>query len=501
MRRARPAPLTGVLAALVVGAALWSLGDLSTYDESWFLQVTNRVAGGESLYQDVSYGATPLAVYVTLPLVWLLGAQILWVKAIVVACFAASLLLLVWIGRRLGTTWLVLAAAGAALLVWAPPIRAAPYQPLATVFLLASLAATLAWRDSRSTRTLALAGALAGLAFATKQNVGVFAGAAVLAAVLLVGAGGRIRGLAIVAAGYLGAIALTLMPVAATGGLGALWDYGFANKDQYVERGSLSYVGGIELQWRLVNYPVNGLTELGGAVVHVYELVAFFLVPAVLIALAVAFLRSRGEERVRAAVVGAFTLAAVASILPRADLGHVGFVFPVVVAGGLYACWALVPPDRLRTAAVVVLVVLAPVVLARAVGPVAQLAQGTMSFSELPHTRGVLVEPAVETRIAAAADALAREPGPVFLATSEAGILYLVSGIENSTPYDYPLATAFGHRGEERLAADVERGRFAIVCVASVFELGLAPTRLVAAIERSMVPGEDLGVCRVYRRP
>jgi hypothetical protein len=494
-------PKWAPFATLVVGAALWSFGGLELQDEMWFLQVTDRVAGGESLYRDVAYGATPLAVYLPLPFVWLLGAQILWMKALVVSCFAASLLLLGSIGRRLGATNLELAAAGAALLVWAPPFRAALYQPLATVFLLACLGATLAWLDSHSTRTLALAGALAGLAFATKQNVGVFAAGAVLVSVLLTGAGERIRATALAAVAFGGAIVLALVPVVATGGLGGLWDYGFAHKDQYVERGSISYLEGIHRQWELVRQPADGVVDLASGVVHAYELVAYFLVPAVLIALAVAWSRSRGEERMRVAVVAAFTLAAAASIFPRVDVSHMSFAFPVILVGGLYAINALVPPAHLRTVAVVALVVLAPVVAARALWPVAQLAQGTTRFSELPHTRGVLVEPSVETEIAGAAAALAREPKPVFLATSEAGLLYLVSGIENSTPYDYPLATAFGRAGEERLAADVEGGRFAVVCVDFGPDLDLVPTRLAAAIESSMVSGEDLGPCRVYRRP
>ena len=73
---------------------------VETRDESWFLQVTARVSDGDSLYRDVFYATTPFAVYVTLPFVWLLGAQAFWVKTLVAGCFAASLFLLVRIGRR-----------------------------------------------------------------------------------------------------------------------------------------------------------------------------------------------------------------------------------------------------------------------------------------------------------------------------------------------------------------------------------------------------------------
>ena len=240
---ARRPPFALVLGALVAGAVLWSLGGLEPHDESWFLQVTDRVAGGETLYEDVAYGATPLAVYLLVPLVWLFGAQILWVKALVVGCFVASLLLLVSIGRRVGATNLELAAGGVALLVWSPPIRAALYQPLATTLLLAALAAMLAWRDSRATRTVVLAGALAGLAFAAKQNVGAYAGLAVVAAALVAGGSGRIRAATVASGAFAATVVLTLVPVLATGGLRGFWDYGFASKGEYVNHGDISYVG------------------------------------------------------------------------------------------------------------------------------------------------------------------------------------------------------------------------------------------------------------------
>ena len=435
-----------------------------------------------------------------LPFVWLFGAQVLWVKALVVGCFAGSLLLLVSIGRRIGATCLELAAAGAALLVWAPPGRIALYQPLATLFLLACLAAALAWLDSGSVRTLALAGVMAGLAFASKQNVGALAAAALLAAVLVGGRSSRARAAWIAASAFAGTVLVTLVPVLATGGLGKLWEYGFAAKDSYVERGNLSYLDGIDLQLDAIRTAGPGLAGRMSSVVHGYELAAFVLVPLVLCALAFAWKRARGVHRTRIAVIGAFAVAATVAIFPRASMTHVGFVFPVFVVAGLSACKTLVPERRLRTAAVVLLVVLAPVLLARSVGQVVQLADGSKRFSDLPHARGVLVEPADEDEIAAAAAALDREQRPVFVVSIEAGILYLASGIENVTPFDYPWVTTFGRDGEERLAEDVERGRFGAVCVDFGGEPALVPRRLEAAIEHSMTPAEDLGVCRVYRR-
>ena len=224
--------------------------------------------------------------------------------------------------------------------------------------------------------------------------------------------------------------------------------------------------------------------------------------PVVLVALALAWRRTHGGERGRVVIVLAFTLAAVASIYPRADISHVSFVVPTVVVGGLYAARMLVSEAHLRVAAVVLLVVFVPAALARGAGPVVQLAQGTTVLSSLPHTRGVSPStPRSKTRSAAPRTRSPPSPAQVFLATSEAGILYLVSGVENVTPYDYPLATTFGRDGEEQLAAEIEQGRFAAVCVNFASETDMVPRRLVEAIEGSLVPGEDLGSCRIYRRP
>ena len=497
---ARRPPFALVVAALIAAGALWSFGGLEPHDEAWFTQVTDRVGGGESLYRDVSYGVTPLAVYAVLPFVWLFGAQVLWVKALVFGCFTGWLLLLVSIGRRFEATNLELATAGAVLLVLAPPPHTGLYQPLATLFFLACLAAALAWLESGSRRTLALAGVLAGLAFATKQNVGALAVVALLAAVLVAGRCPRARAAAIVGAAFAGTVAVTLIPVFATGGLGKLWDYGFAAKGSFADRARVSYFEGFGEHLDTIRTAGSGLANRMNGVVRGYELAGYVLVPLVLLAVALAWKRTAGPARIRIAVLGLFTLAAAVPIFPRADFTHLGFMLPVFVVAGLGACKVLLPERRLRTASIVVLAVLAPVLIARSLGPIVLLADGARPLSSLPHARGVLVDSAEEDEIVAAAAALEREPRPVFLATSEAGMLYLASGIENSTPFDYPLATALGRDGEERLAEDVERGRFATVCVDFGDEPGLVPERLAAAIDRSLTPGEDLGVCRVYRR-
>src|SRR5579864_7174210 len=73
-------------------------------DESWFLQVVGRLRAGAVLYRDVSYGATPLAVYLTTAISHLVGVEILAVKIITNAAFALVVLLIERLIRRAGVS-------------------------------------------------------------------------------------------------------------------------------------------------------------------------------------------------------------------------------------------------------------------------------------------------------------------------------------------------------------------------------------------------------------
>ena len=215
-------------------------------DESWFLQVVTRVAEGDVLYRDVFFGATPLSVWLTWPFVALFGPQLVWVKLMVLAAFAVTLVLTTWIVRRLGAGTSAALLVAAAVLVFATPHRSSFYPPLATSCLVACLAAVLVWVDGgpRARLGIAGAGAAAGLAFAAKQNVGLLVLAAVFVAVLLAGVGRRMASWTLAGAGFIVCALLPLIPVAATGGFSAFLDYGFTNKGTYTDLGGISYPTG-----------------------------------------------------------------------------------------------------------------------------------------------------------------------------------------------------------------------------------------------------------------
>ncbi len=497
--------LVAALVGLTVVGGLYSASGVNTRDEAWFLQVVTRVSDGDRLYRDVFFGSTPLSVWVALPLVALLGAQIAWVKLVVVAAFAATLALVVGISRQLG------AGAGASLLlatavlVLAPPHRGSLYQPLATVFLLACLAATLAYlaHPGRQRLLALVAGGAAGLAFASKQNVGLYALAALLVAVVIVGARRRFRDGGLALAGFGAAALVPLVPVLLTGGFGAFVDFGFTNKGAYSDLGSVGYVQGFRME-AVEARELLQAGELPYAVPSGYRAVLYLVVPAALVLLALAWLRVRGVERLRVEVVGLFALAASVAVFPRADGVHVGYVAPVLLVAGWYALDLLLrrsSPRRLRVVLLAIAIALIPGMAVLAAWPALQVVDKDARLSTLPHARGVLLEPEREERMRRTAETLGREGagGSLFLAMPEAGFYYLVSGVENPTPYDFPLASALGGDGEDGLVEQVERGDFDAVCLGIRRAGDMTPWRLVHAVKTSMEPGERTAVCRFYR--
>jgi hypothetical protein len=123
-------------------------------------------------------------------------------------------------------------------------------------------------------------------------------------------------------------------------------------------------------------------------------------------------------------------------------------------------------------------------------------------LSTLPQTRGVLIDPGREETMRETSREIARAAGdgPLFLATREAGFYYLLADVRNPTPFDFPLATAFGRTGQDELVADIKRGELATVCLGITRAGDLTPFRLVYAVKTTMEPGERTPACRFYRR-
>jgi hypothetical protein len=492
-------------AAFTLALAYSAASGFGRADESWFLRVVDRVLAGEVLYRDVFLGVTPLSVFLVAPLAALFGTEVLVVKAAVALCVAATAVIGAGICRQLGAGWRPAAAFAASVFVYVMPgltRLGSPYSGLALALLLACLACTLRWlRDEGAAvgwRALAAAGAAAGLCFTAKQNVGVYAMAALVVAVFAAsrGAGPRevLRRLALVAGAFAGAVLLVIAPVAASGGLEALVDYGFTGKGAYLRAGRIPYGAGMgELLSVLADPP----RRLSSRFIFQHQFALPFVAFPVMLA---AWWRVEPQLRLRSAVLLLFAGAGFLGVFPRASESHLSLGNPLLLLGLVHG-WGQLrgPAARLSGMCAAAWVgLLLAVTLAM---PLRAVASGRLVVSRLPHFRGVMVGPGLAPRSLSRARELklAATDGEIFLLSAEAGFYYLVTGLKNPTPYDYPMVTTFGTAGEARVEAMLRGGRIRTACVDPATPPLLRSERVENAVRTHLRFTRQTRLCSLYR--
>ena len=492
--------LTGIglfAASVLLSIAGGFAAGLTPYDEAWFLQVVHRVTSGEVLYRDVFFGVTPLSVQMTAPAVRLFGAEILVIKTVVGLCFAFSALLVVRVDRQLGGRGFPVLLIVALLTLGRPEM--APYSGLSTVFLLATLSAVLHWQESASRVALAAAGLAAGLSFASKQNLGAYAAAALLASLATVHPGWRALGRRLVVAGGAFALAagLPTVPIWLDGATERFLADGFLNKVTYLEHAGVGY---LESSIQLVR--LLPTLSLWDSLAVAYDLDRYLVPPLAAAALLAAWFRVDRQRRAPLTVVFVFAAAGVLGVLPRADTEHMIHAMPLLIVGlayGLREAW----PSRTAWKRVGIAALLAwfGFGLAQALmTPAVQVGRGAMRVSTLPHFRWALIPNATEEDFTARARMLAAAGEQPFLLIPEAGFYYLLTGLRNPTPYDYPYVTTFGPHGQRDVIASIEQGRIKTVCFAVRGPIVLRPDELARYVQEQMTRGEDAGACTVYHR-
>lgn len=499
MRRLAP-PLTFLLIGWCYLTA--SSGHGPAWDESWFLQVVHRVTSGEVLYRDLFFSATPLSVYLTAAFAALFGAEILVVRAVGILIHSLIVVCSWRIARELGLTRGFPLLLTLALVVYAIPRAHFPphYTPLATLFLLACFWAAL----RRSPHALAWAGLAAGLCFASKQNVGLYA----LAALLLARARGsdpvqsRGRQLLAPVVTFVGVAALALLPVLLSGAAAEFLDYCFLNTGTYVRLGARSYLDGLRDLATLLN-PAEAVESRR----PIYLQILFLAPPATLAALLWAWRRAPLEEQHRARTVLLFTGAGALGLYPVADLVHVIHSLPSLFLGIAYV-WTRAEPvlgkraaGRIRAVALVWLTVGLGVCLLQ---PAVRLATGEDRVCMLPRFRGAVISARRCAQLEAQVQGLARLAAggePLFLLSPEAALFYLTTGLRNPTPIDYPIPACFGVHGERDLIAALAGRRLRAVCLDRNFPGNSRPRQIYSYVLENMRPGHDAGVCTVYETP
>jgi hypothetical protein len=279
-----------------------------------------------------------------------------------------------------------------------------------------------------------------------------------------------------------------------SGGWQRFLDYAFLNKGTYLRVAGVSYPEELWEYLALLGLgPGNPL-----AVVQRQPLVLpILLVPALAIVVV-------GRQRLRggAALPIALALAEAASLQPRPDLEHVVPAVPgmlvVMLAAWHVGAWRLTPTWR-RSLAAACMLAIAAALAVRLGASATALAGDSRDWSHLPHLRGVLMyrEQLAELDARARALRAAAPSGRLFLLLPDASLYYLISGLENPTPFDYPLVTAFGRTGEAEMVDSLAAGRLGQVCMRPI-EGSMAPARLQDAVRLHLRPKANLAVCTLY---
>ena len=497
------APLVRLASGLALGMLFfsWSLflsatAGIGLSDEAWFVRVGQRMVEGDTLYRDVSYGATPLAAWVTQAAFALFGIDVLVLKVLVALCFAASSVVCLRAAEHLGASRTALLLLALSLALFFTPTLQSLYSPLAEALFLLTFALLLSRPELSDARAVAV-GIAAGLCFATKQNFGLLALAATLGSRYpRRHAAGERRAVALVVAAFALTVAIALMPLLWQHATTEFLDYAFLNKGSYARVGAIAYS--------------HGLAELVKLLTRCAEWqdvrAAALLFPFVLPLLtAIAFpLRVIHDYRKQAIAPSpalvAFVVAGFLGAYPRFDLVHVSYAAPWLLLALAHAFRGLSRTKVGLPARSGALLALSLILGDQLIGGARRLTSAEYGFSRLPHLRGALLEWQHEAELARASHELAAAGtgAKLFLLSSNAGFYYLTSGLPNHTPFDYPFVTTFGRRGESRVLASLRDGRLTAVCLDPKIEPALAPPLLLDFVERRMSPDRDLGVCTLY---
>jgi hypothetical protein len=377
------------------------------------------------------------------------------------------------------------------------------YTPLANLFLMAALACSLKLILSSHSVAWAAVGLFAGLSFASKQNIGLYAvAAAVLSAFITAYRQDRPASLSLLVCGFLPGALVPLVPVALEGALPKFVEYGFI-KVAYLRDAGFGY-------WDGLSQGIAGLWGAPGGFIqrlwYLPHIGAYLLIPTALVSFVVVVAGYRGDRR-GLTVLGLFSGAALMGLYPRAAIPQVVTFVPYallwlfLLSGRtekkLPALGRLAEASRILMPAGLALVVTALVLIA-----FLRLASGQWVWSDLPHYRGTLL-PRSRVEVGREVDAVLGPElrnGVVFVAGEWASFYYLAADGRNPTAYDFPLSTAMGLDGERQVIRDIEDGRIRLVAMCDgPARSRLAPRQLLGYVYGRMAYAGSTGPCDLYR--
>jgi hypothetical protein len=442
----------------------------------------------------------PLAVWLGQAFTSVFGNHVFVLKMVDTLCFTGTAIACVAVARRIAPNSRYAVLILAVMLGWTGPGVIGPgsiYTALAYALTAATLAVILAWVDSgadirsRSISLLATAAATAGLAFSAKQTIGILAVGAFVATVLVIGGRRGFRraiGLAF-GAGAVSVLvaASTMIPAALSGGLPALLrdTVSSGGSSSYLSMASVPYLTG------LVQFLQQLLAPISLGWVGSVTMLGAFIVPIVVVPFFIWALTRNKDARLW--VVGIFCVAALAGTYPRADYPHFIAALPFLLLAGIVA-WEVLK-QYLTDSVIAVAMVLVIVVTGARLTAVVLAPFGTGDYaivsSRLADFQGSLFTVEEERSADEAVGTLtAASQKHIFILSLRAGLLYLASGREDPTAYDYPDLYGFGSFEQDDVINAVEDGRIEAIWFDShVLEyLGWEDSRIMAYVRHAMRP-------------
>lgn len=471
MTGAVPLYCAAALLAFTASFLTASSGRPSHTDDAWFLNVCARVLNGEVLYRDTFCGVTPLAFYFHIAAAKLLGNTAPLLQLIRHLLFATTAVLTLAISRAVNLPLMASAILIQLLLLWSTPVLASPYTHWALLFLLGTWLAAIRLIHGGRTRWAMVAGAMAGLAFAAKQNVGLLALGALLAVVAAHFGRRSARPALTAIASFLCAIAPFLATIAASGAWPWFISQGFSGKSVYLARfWRFALQGAVNLT------PIGEIREFGviEGLLDWCPATIYYAAPVLL------FLLIHHRRDPHARVIPIFAAAGLTASLPVPDAWHLLLAAPGLAVACAYAWWkSSLHPFTARVLGGLLCILLA----------------GHLWLSE--RYRPAAPAQDLKPLLAHAAN------GALLVLHPAAPLFYFNSNLRNPTRYDYPLVTPFGRTGQQEVIRQIREGSLDRVCLHPLSGewMTMAPEQLIRFVHTSMVPGPDLGPCRIYTSP
>jgi hypothetical protein len=497
---------------LCIVGFIYSLEQGFLMDESWFLAIIERVVEGEILYRDVFWPVTPLSVNIAVPLASVFGLEVFVLRAILTIYFVLTVRMCWLIGRqlRIGTAQLVVMTIG--LVAYAPPgeVYGSHYNPLAVLFFLITLSATLRWEEVRSFsqskafRMLLIASISAALCVSAKPNLGVLALAGIFVSSFLKSVPNASSHNPLITLGWVSSIfvstaVLLMAPTIIESGIGP-FGVNIMSQRSYVSLGEIPYAVGLGKLFYPDAFSVRSLGAL----------LPFLFLPVSVLGISLLFCYKRESTNNEVLILMAFLSLIVLGIWPRFDDTHLYMIVPLVLIVVSYTWFHLKPfirPRFKRFTLICVFIWIGIWLRFTLQDQMAFAFSGNFQFSNLPHHRGVIVLSTWHQNQldwAGKINEIVPSKEPILYVSRYAGFYYLISSRKNPSAHDSGLSNIMTLQIQEGLIDDIETEHIRYIYLedeAPDYSLAdpLRPSELESYIRNKMTKISD--VMPIYTRP